>query len=148
MPFRSPLLSVLRLRTSLERVAWLKLRATLVSIASAQARVEELLQKRLLFRRSSIKRLRQGAASHDLRLDSVSALDLEEDQLKQRIRQLQRERRLAEAGFLEARRRREIVENAIKSQKAAYEAEWSRRLQIITDDETLQRRTRQGNDDH
>lgn len=126
-------------------MAWLKLRATLVLVGTSQARMDEIAQTKLAARRSSIDRLKNGAASHDLHLDSVSALEFEEDQLKRRIRQLEKERRALETKFLEARREREIVENAVRSKKKAYEAERNRRLQMIMDDETLQRRARERN---
>jgi len=127
-------------------MSWLKLRTILVSMSSTKVRIVELAQTRLVLRHSSLARLKQGARSQELQLDSVSALEFEEDQLKQRLRQLEKERRAGERKFLQARREREIVENVIESQRTAYESERSRRLQMMMDDETLQRRARQRDD--
>jgi len=124
----------------------MKLRTIHLLIASTNARIQELPQLRLGLRRSNIQRLRSGAQSQEFRLDSVAAFEIEERQLKQRLQQLEKERRVAENKFLHARREREIAENAIKLQQAAYEVERSRREQMRIDDETLQRRVRQSSE--
>jgi len=126
----------------MERVAWLKLRAVHVLIASMNASIQELRQATLALRHASVEQLRTGLESQDLHLDSAAALEFEERQMRQRLHRLETERRIAENKFLQARCDREIVGNAIKLQRDAYDAEKSRREQSLTDDLTLQRRVR------
>jgi len=123
-------------------MAWLRLRTVHTQIAAAKARLKRLQDEKRLVRLANAAALRVGRPSAELRMDSVAALEFEEQRIAQLLEHLAQQRRVAEREFMKCRREREIVENAIALEKAAYEEERARREQAALDDETLQRLTR------
>jgi flagellar export protein FliJ len=142
MSFHSPLLPLFRLRTSLERMAWLRLRTTHSQISSATTRLRQLEQEGQDVLRGNVEKLKAGTTSEVLRLESVTALEAEAKRVAQLLEGLGQQRRVAEKAFMNCRRDREIVENAITLEREAYEIERAKRDQALTDDMTLQRMTR------
>jgi flagellar export protein FliJ len=142
MPFHSPLLPLFRLRTSLERMAWLRLRTVHSQIAAASARLRQLEQEEQSVRRGNVEKLKAGTTSEVLRLESVTAVEAEAKRVTQLLEGLGQQRRVAEKAFMNCRRDREIVENAIALEREAWENEHAKREQAVTDDMTLQRMTR------
>jgi flagellar export protein FliJ len=142
MPFRSPLLPLFRLRTSLERMAWLRLRTVHGQIAAATARLRQLQQDEAEIRRANLETLKSGTTSEVLHLQSATALEFEARRVMQLLEGLAQQRKTAEKAFMNGRRDREIVQNAIALEREAWENERARREQAITDDMTLQRMTR------
>jgi len=142
MAFRSPLLPLQRLRSSLERMAWLRVRTVHVQIGAASARLTELQREAKDVRSSNLAALQKGVWGQDLRIDSTAALEHEQGKVMQLLDHLARHRRAVEREFMKCRREREIVENAIAPERAAYEEERNRREQAAIDDEVLQRMTR------
>ena len=143
MPFRSPLLSLQRLRLSLERVAWLRLKTLHAQIAAASARLDGLQQEKKSILKATAGSLREGVQSEELRLDSVTALEFEEARVDKLLKKLVEQRQEAEREYMRCRREREMVENAIEGEREAYEEELRGREQAAVDDETLQRITRE-----
>lgn len=143
MAFRSPLLAVQRLRSNLERLAWLRLGTVHAQIAAAGIRLRSLQEEIAGVRTTTAKRLIEGTASEQLRIDSVGALEFERSRAIRTLDQLAQQRRSAEEDFLRYRRERQIVQNAIALEKATYEEERSRREQSVLDDAILQRITRE-----
>jgi flagellar export protein FliJ len=142
MPFHSPLLPLFRLRTSLERMAWLRLRTVHGQVGAATARLRELQHEEVELRRANLEKLKSGTTSEVLRLQSTAALEFEARRVVQLLEALTQQRKTAEKAFMNSRRDREIVENAIALEREAWENERARREQAITDDMTLQRMTR------
>jgi flagellar export protein FliJ len=131
-----------RLRTSLERMAWLRLRTVHSQIAAASARLRQLEQEEQSVRRGNVEKLKAGTTSEVLHLESVTAVEAEAKRVTQLLEGLGQQRRVAEKAFMNCRRDREIVENAIALEREAWENEHAKREQAVTDDMTLQRMTR------
>ena len=146
MGFQSPLLPLERLRASLERLAWLRLRTIHTQIAAASTRLRNLEEEIRGIRASTSERLREGMTSEQLALDSVAALEFERRGVWRLLEQLAVQRRTAEQDFMRCRRERQIVENAVALERAAYEEERARKQQAAVDDSVLQRISRERQD--
>ena len=123
-------------------MAWLRLRTIHSQIVAANLRLRQLQQEDSALRRANLEKLQAGTSCGELRVDSVIALEFEQRRVTQLLDSLAQQRRIAEKAFMTCRREREIVENAIALERAAYETDRSRRTQAAVDDETLQRKTR------
>ena len=123
-------------------MAWLRLQTVHTQIGAANVRLQQLKRDKKAMRVANVMKLKTGATAAYLRLNSATMLEAEERRVGQLLDHLAQQRRVAEKGFMNSRRDREIVENAIALERAAYESERNRREQAAVDDETLQRLTR------
>ncbi len=147
MPFHSTLSSLQRLRASLEKMARLRLQVLHGKRTVLHARRTEIKTAMRSARESILSVLQQGTISSELQIHSTAGLKAEEQRLTHLLAGLETDIRRAEQQFMQCRREREIVENAIASAKAIYDQEVARREQARVDGEVLQRQTRERNQD-
>jgi flagellar export protein FliJ len=143
MIFRSPLTALLRLRSSLERQAWLNLKLVNMQIAGIDTQITDNEQEIASQNVDRLQRLRKGLSSYELECNSVVVLRLKVEKLRQAKAELDKQRSAAEQEYRQRRCERESVETILDRQRHAHEYEVGRRETARVDEATLQRRLRE-----
>ena len=135
--------AALRLRASKEQSAWLRLRGMNVEIAAVQEALEQIRNEKSRVRAEQVERLRVGATGRDLHASDTKFFERQEQRVAEVLKMCFARREAARELLAEARKRREVVENAIERERREYFREQSRLEQTRMDDETLQRMSRE-----
>jgi len=141
MAFHFTLEAVFRLRHGQERMERLRLDAILSELAQARARLQQMSGQFLESRRRFQKELGETLAGSALQFESlrVAGVAAARLSLQGQIGEMEQRRSLQMQKYLQARQRREILENLRQRKLDQYRIEQSRREQRELDDLFLMR---------
>jgi len=143
MAFHFALLTILRLRESLEKQELQRLQKLVADLAQIRAEIESVDQRIEAARREVVEQVStgiSGAELHAAALSEFALLQLRANLIAKR-EELERARKDQQARYNHARQCREILSNLRDRQLAAYQHEQNRREQRLTDELFLMRRS-------
>jgi flagellar export protein FliJ len=145
MPFRFPLETLLRLRTTLTRQEEVRLESISHQLSAAQQQRQAMQERLRAFDEALAADMRQGTNAGELQLRMAGRRGLlqADERLKQTITQLELAWQQQRQKFYEARQREEVLQNVRERELASFQEEQRRRDQQITDDLFLARRNRE-----
>jgi flagellar export protein FliJ len=141
MAFHFPLETLLRLRHSLERKERMALEDLARRIAAVRLAIAEIELERRAARALQSGGLTSGLTASEMHFAQACEENRETRQrrLTDQLVELEKQYRRQQAVFIEARQKREILENLRDRQETEYRREWDRREQQGVDDLFLMR---------
>lgn len=148
MAFRYPLLSILRLRQSLERQEEQKLLALAGRVARLRSLIGALDTEQLQTQRDLLTHLNQGGVAAELQFAGTctTAYETVRNELLVQMKECEAQRLEQMKVYRLARQKREILDGLREHQEAAYVLESLRREQQRADEAFLLRQYREGRD--